>query len=238
MVYGRYRKFKKGFKKYRTSRVPLKYLREMPIRRPRNKGYQFTRTMVANFPLNESIGTSSIDATTNYLYWASANDGVLGNPIDGYALQKLPNSSEFTNLYDMYKIKGVKVIFEYLHNDSSADGLTNFGLPTLCTVNDYDDGTIPANTGEMMQYQSFRMRRMDKPIKLYMRPAISCEAYKSALTTGYTSRWGQWIDIGNPDLPHYGFKWAVLSANASHSDRTIGVVRILFKYYLSFKGVR
>ena len=52
------------------------------------------------------------------------------------------------------------------------------------------------------------------------RPHLDAEVYKSALTTSYSSKGGQWIT--DVDIPHYGWKaWVEPALSGNNSIRLV-----------------
>lgn len=195
---------------------------------PQTKVHFFKRTSLKLIDLNPAtIGRIS--------YWA--NSGWTGPGTDDeFRLSYLTNVSEFTNLFDMYKITGVRMKFIYDRN-SAQGSIASESLPTLYFYNDYDDGTPAANVGDACQYDSLRMKRMDRPITFFVRPKIQSMVYESAITTAYaTPKKNPWLDCGNDAIPHYGCKW-IIDANSAFAS-SIGTVTVMMTYYIACKDVR
>ena len=72
-----------------------------------------------------------------------------------------------------------------------------------------------------------------KPIKIKIYPAISTLAYISAGSNGYAIKRKQWLRSANPDVHHYGLKYAIYNLAA---NQTI-YWRIKYTAYLSVKQI-
>jgi len=105
-------------------------------------------------------------------------------------------------------------------------------IPTLHWVYDYDDGNVPSNVDELLQYGNYRCCNFDKTITMKIRPKFSIAAYSGAFPS-YKPMTG-WLDCASPSIQHYGVKFAVDSFTAGqYIDFVIRPI-----YYLSFRYVR
>lgn len=182
----------------------------------------FTRTTDVTIPI--------IDNATplqNY-----AGDGVNAT----YKLSNLPNYTEFTALFDSYKIDKIKQTFIYSHN-MSYQGQTYNGLPLIGIVRDEDDVTSLSTVADYTQYESFKLKRLDKIFSITTVPHMALATYSGAFTS-YTDTKPMWLDCNSSGVEHYGFKWFLEKPYANASGQTAGTLRVITKYYLSFKNVR
>lgn len=146
-----------------------------------------------------------------------------------FQLNALPNYTEFTNLFDCYRINAIKVTL--MPRANSAEAGTNQGLVKLFTVIDTDDATSPTNLQEVLQYENVKSSNSAYDHKRYLKPKIARSLYQAGGIAAYGESTG-WIDCSNPGVPHYGLKYVLqqLPAGAQSWDCKI-------KYYLSFKNV-
>lgn len=143
-----------------------------------------------------------------------------------YELNDLPNYTEFTALYDTYKICGIKVKFVYDRNSAtSQSSLTTNTIPNLLTVYDYNGNSITDENG-MLQYPTFKIARMDKPITRYFRPVQTVD---SSNPNYVKSRWNS---TAEPDIVHRGLV-ACISNPGAVGD--LGIVSIYATFYLAMK---
>lgn len=150
-----------------------------------------------------------------------------------FALSDLPNSTDFTNLFDFYRICGVKLnfIFQANSNDTGATGALS--LPVLHYIMDLDDSIGFANENQALEKEGIKTRRIDKPFTYYMKPRVSNEIYNNGITTAYAlGNKKQWIDCNSSGVAHFGLKaWISSGANT-------GQLKIYATYYLQFKGAQ
>lgn len=145
-----------------------------------------------------------------------------------FALSDLANYTEFTSLYDQYKIRAIK--FSLIPRVTEAD--TSQSVPTVSTCIDFDDNTAPSSIDDMVQYQNFKMTRGNKIHNRYWKPAVSSMAWNSGVGTAYTVSKNLWIDVGSSGIPYFGIKGCIQqSAVAQTFDLKVD-------YYMMFKNVR
>lgn len=132
-----------------------------------------------------------------------------------FMLSNVQNYTEFTNLFDQYKITKVEVLLK-LHTNTffqlATDGTTAINapvaFPTIYMYNDHDDADTPTLV-DMRQRQKVvrRVLRPNSVVKWSVRPSILNQLYRTALTTGYAPKFNQFIDCSATDVPHYGWKY-------------------------------
>lgn len=140
--------------------------------------------------------------------------GVQNNIATAYQfnLNQLPNATEFTNLFDQYKILKAKISFVPGGNMALISPLSgvssSFGFGRFLSAIDYDDATAPADENTLLQYEQPNLK-ITSPMRThtrYINPKVLAAIYQSAISTSYESRKAPWLDVGNPSVPHYGLK--------------------------------
>lgn len=122
----------------------------------------------------------------------------------------LPNYTEFSALFDRYKITTIKLSY-HLKYDPSAQGAGQANFPRLYYIKDYDDAATPSSINELREHSRCQMRILtpNRPVHIVLKPSILSETYRTNITSAVAPKWRQWIDWGNPDVPHYGLKIAI-----------------------------
>lgn len=154
------------------------------------------------------------------------------NPASGalsFNLAALPNASEFTALFDQYKLMNVKLDFVPFGDTvnlpiSTMTGTSSVlspGGPLILAV-DYDDNTTPADAASLLQYQNSKVVPIPRRHRMTIRPKFATEVYRSGVSTGYGARTG-WLDCANSDVPHYGVKYYMNAPSANSSSYTYQV---------------
>lgn len=147
-----------------------------------------------------------------------------------FNLSAVPAYTEYTALFDMYRINKVKVTF--MPRGNSEDLGSTAGMVKFFTVLDYDDADAPTNLTDLLQYENLKTTRVTRDHSRVLAPRFASEVYQSAVSTGYSARRG-WLDCDNPSIQHFGLKWCwqQLPAGAQTMD-------IKIDYHLSFKGTK
>lgn len=140
-----------------------------------------------------------------------------------FTISGLPNALEFGALYDQFRMDWV-TIWAYPSQNSAEAAAAAVYIPTLFSYVDKDDATAPASLDEVLERGNKMSHYMDKGQKVAsFRPHVDVEVYKSALTTGYASKAGLWID--NFDIPHFGWKaWLEPPLTGNNSIRLVADV--------------
>jgi len=170
-----------------------------------------------------------------------------------FAIDAIPNVSEFGALFDQYKIEGINVVFEYL---TSSVGSTNAIMPgaagslqsqcTLVLYEDNDDVTAPtaSNTGWQGMYEVGRQVRgffpnpKNNSLSIFVRPKPQVGELAYSDTTALTGRalgYDGWLDgaTANPVL-HYGLKY-MIQANPSTTN-LVHSFRVTTTYYTRWRA--
>lgn len=161
---------------------------------------------------------------------------ITGGPLSlNFTLSDLPNVTDITNLFDYYKIKGVKLKFMYLSNFNSTTQVPASALPMIHYCVDYDDSTSFASENQALERGNIHSRRLDKPFTYYIKPKANAELYKTATTTGYAIKGSQWIDTNDNTVPHFGFK-SYIQSGAGAYVTPLGVLKVYATYYLGLRN--
>lgn len=205
-----FRRTRRIYRKRRSNRARTSTRsRYLPRRRYRTRipsSVRVHRFRRAGFSIQQGIATNS----DGYAYGSVVANGI--TDINGF---QMPNLSEFTSLYDQYKI--LNFTYELTPRWSGLDisGDNTPGLPTIYWVYDVDDSTALTNITQLMERPNVRKRVIKGAVRLTVKyPSVAAMIYRTATTTGYTARKSPWIDMIDPIVPHYGIKW-VIAGSAS-----------------------
>lgn len=129
-----------------------------------------------------------------------------------FALSDTFNVSEFTSLFDQYRLNCVllKFIPDYqLENTQTGGNIQN--VPHLHWVIDSTDATVEP-VASLVQYQRYHVTRFNRIVTIKLYPRFSMEIYKSPTNTSYGMGSRKvWLDCtsSGAGVPHYGIKFAV-----------------------------
>lgn len=212
--------------------MPRAYIRRRLLRRrPIRRRFQRGRAIVKKTNLS-GLGlhyfkrryvVANITASTSAVGIQTNAAGALT-----FSLSALPNSSEFTSLFDAYKV--MKVSLDWLPFGDSVNlpistmtGTSSLMFPggPLITVVDYDDAGTPAAASDLLQYQTAKVTPVPRRHKMSLRPKFAIDV-NNGMSTGYGPRSG-WLDTAYPGIPHYGVKYYLNAPSASSSSFTYQV---------------
>lgn len=205
--------------------------------------------------LMTQYGTSASAGAT--CTWNSANNVLtLTTPATGgshyfaiacaFALDDIPSITDFTALFDLYKINAVKFkLLPYYDNAPSATNAGGYGSIAgfIHHVQDDDDIVTPTASDvgidEIRQYLNYRTQSLQskRPISRYIRPRISIAGGASGAFTAGVNMRPKWINCAYTNATHYGFKAIIEIFNSSAYASTL-IFKIEPTYYLGFKNMR
>jgi len=145
----------------------------------------------------------------------SANTGVTANGFS-FALSNLPNYTEFTSLFDQYRILQASVSFLPYANSSSSGAVSGSFPGIIASAIDYDDASLPGAT-DLQQYESYKRNPAFEEFVRTIKPRVAIAAYNGSTFTGYVNRYAPWIDANSPSVPHYGLKTVIINSTYATS---------------------
>lgn len=150
-----------------------------------------------------------------------------------FKLSDLPATSDFVNLFDEYMITKIKLQFIPTNATAQLPAITTYSTPWFMIVVDHDDSTVPTTYDTLLQYPRCKIVSMTRGFNLTFTPKSAKMIYQSAVATAYGTN-KSYIDMANPDVPHYGIKYA-LAATSYISQFSY---TIFAEYTFMCKGVR
>lgn len=156
-----------------------------------------------------------------------------------FKLDSVQDSNDFLNLFDRYKIIGVKLKFLYQCNLANSDSTTGTNaLPLLSYTFDADDATQPTQLEDVQKKQHCHQRILNGNgmFSIYYKPRILKEVYASAVSTGYNSAKATWLDTASQSIPHYGLKMWINNWNPGNTK--FHQLTIYPTYYLALKDTQ
>lgn len=195
---------------YRRRRKIVKRKRKMPLFRPLGRNTVVTRGVFLG-----NLTSSTVPTFSSYQF----------------ALSDLPNNSEFTNLFDEYRILKVSIMFiPYLISTNTS---ANNPVPIFAYVVDKDDAGTPSSLNDLLQYPACKVQSVLRRASVKFVPRISAAVYGGPATTSYGSK-VMWLDCSNSGVPHYGLKVHIGSTTAG----AVFGHQIYAKYTIGLRGVR
>lgn len=234
--------FKKGLKsKSRTKRRFFKKMVRKSLKKPiSNQTHVFRRQgQLARITVTGvgTIGNSGYDGNGSQLLTAVTADSMANNYQFGasylFKLSSVVDSSDFTNLYDKYKILGVKVRIMWQCNQASVSGTSV--LPVISYSVDHDDNTVPSSLYAITTKATSKVKVLGQNnyVDIYIRPRVAGQLYNTALLSGYSTVKAPWINSTYNDVPHYGLKFWI--NNMYMATGINNQIEIQPTYYLACK---
>lgn len=205
--YSRRRRVLRRPRRYiRRSRLP----RSLPYRR--QKIHNFKRHFVTTWTL------ASAAVTTNQ--WA-------------FMLGSLPNYTDFTNLFDQYRMKAVSM--SIIPRFSEVDQTTRTDTQ-LYSVIDRNDSTALASVNEALEYESCKHTKISKTHRRYFKLNTLSDVGSSAGGgTGFiATKFSPWINSANTNIWHYGCK-TIADATGIGANC---VMDVYFTVYIQCRNVK
>lgn len=209
-------------------RVPMfrkRYKRAAPLKIARKVGLKKDVHFISRY--SPSVDTSTLSTITS-----SIGAALL------FKLTDVPNSSDFTNLFDSYRIIGVKLTFRLMDNPDSSNYI-NFVLstqganfyPKLWYMIDRDDSTTPT-VATIRERANARCKvlRPDRFITVfikYPKPLVPV-ATSGAVMSSSTG----WLRTSDTPADHYCVKVVLDKMGYAGNTFTVGIDK---KYYFEFK---
>jgi len=183
--------------------------------------------MIGQGATYRTVRTVNVGAIT-----AIATDSGVGRR---FRLSDLPSTSEFTNLFDQYRI--VMVEAEYVFSTHILASQARY--PRIAFAVDYSDSTNPGSESEVLQYQNaeaFQFGQVKHTFKRVFKPRAALAAFQGAFTGYGTASPNQWFDTSNSSIEYYGTKEWINNYNTVLA--TGAVLNVYHRYHLEFKNAR
>jgi len=147
-----------------------------------------------------------------------------------FVLDQLQNYTEFTALFDFYRIKGIKMKWYPRINVNDTRNIVDSYItpPPLVLVVDQNDATSEAYTA-LIQYENAKTYSEYKPIKIYFRP--------KAQNTSNAMLKSDWIstDSSGDSVVYNALKWASFPYTAAGSNVADPTWDVAITYYVQCK---
>lgn len=160
------------------------------------------------------------------------------NKAYSFALSSVSNVTEFSGLFDAYRLNKVFIRAIPLFNtwQAAPDDESHPSLPQIVDIVDYDDATILATSSDYLEFGTHRIHRGDKEWKRKFTPACAINVFQSATATGYKQAFKQWINLANASIPHYGYKLQLIPQEGTINQHY--TVQLWATLYFSCKQLR
>lgn len=218
--------------------------------------YRFVRTASSNATgTTFSIATDAVGVPKFFVGANNADNFQIDFSLQQFVLRLggtaqitsvTPDYSEFTTLFDQYKIDKVDVMIIPTYTNTGITANVTQQLPVMVYALDDDDSSAASKLVLQeygnAKYTTLMNNMMGDPKPLVsFRPKPAQAIYQTGATFAYgeISKGPKWIDVSYPAVPHYSLKAALDGANTTGTANTvICYLDVVVKYHYSFKTVR
>ncbi len=158
--------------------------------------------------------------------------------VDGayaYSLSSVPDASDFTALFDQYRISSVRVTFRPITTFNNFLAGNSALPPQLYTAIDYNDGTL-VSIADLQQYQSCKVTRFDQNQVRTFSPMIQLAANASGSAVLSVADSSRWIDTAQTSVFYYGLKYGISAGDGSQT--VLQRWEVTVEYFLEFRIVQ
>lgn len=188
--------------------------------------------------ISRSLATVNAPHKFTRMVQYSLTNQTAANPYFGaatFGLNALPSYTEFTALFDQYRITFIKLYWQ-LNVAPEAQASNTAFYPRLYSFNDFTDVTVPTTLDEFRERSKSRVRMLNprKPVITTIKPAVSTELFKTLGGVAVNApRWKVWLPAESADVQHLGHKYAIENwTNANYS------LTLTVKYWFEAKQVK
>lgn len=204
---------------------PKRKLRLIRKKKLALKAHNFVERVEDEIALNANTLDSAGNLTTMYAKQFRMND--------------IAQIASYKDLFDDYVLNKVvaEIRYDTFVSDNTYTNQSNPVYPQLLIKTDHND--VSTQTWDQLKESEksrlVQLRPAGRPISHVIKPAVQIEMYRTALTSGYGSKWGQIVRTDDTELPHYGLKIQVKTQPAD-SGINLGKICIMYKYYFTMKN--
>ena len=210
MPYARPRQYPR---KYSSKRTTKRYFKRKFSRRYNKRGQRIYRFVRYTGGLGSLYGNDIIPSFAAY----------------NFSLNDLPNSTEFTSLFDMYKINAIKISFipQMTENISLTTANNPYSNTRFFSAIDYNDGSTPTSIDDLRQYSTCKFTPI---LKTHTRMI-----YKPKILDSSSYSVSPWMSTASPSSNYFGLKVGIEPTQSTVI--TSFEYKVECKFYMSFKNV-
>lgn len=169
------------------------------------------------------LGTNLDTTTTNFAY--------------EYTLGSVLNPTEFSALFDLYRIKKAVITFIPLQNNAETEVemgpiYTTSTIPTLWITDDHD-GSGPTTANEFLE-RGIKPISLKKPYSHTCYPRIAKTVYNTPTSAYAMGKRNVWVNMADTSVPHYGTYCLLEDATAGSYWKC----RVYVQLFFQCKGIR
>jgi len=188
------------------------------------------------------IAPSSAATGNFWTYQAPSLDSAWADA--SVTLGGLSNKAEYTPLFEMYKVNGIRLHFKPRLTNYNMDqqvptaGVTLQTMPYVSVITDPRSNVTPSGPYNATTINTFleqgnvKTRRGDRPFSIYVRPYVT-EQFGGGATRYIKS---PWTDATLTNTPQRGYH--IMFHNQNMASNMFNLYDIFATYYLQWKGMK
>lgn len=216
----------------------------------------FTRRRIRGKGKPNRVTTSSLTKIARQLYMKpvdvvryytsdlimSSNNITYGSASISFLLSQVANYTEFTVLFDAYRILKAEVEFvpqsSQLINSNAQNTNAIVGeIPHIYTVIDYDDDNVPTFNSIRQQGNSSHFPVTQRAKRVVNYPRVANSVFDTPLSGYAVGQKGQWINCSYTGIKHYGLKALLEPTNAPTNDIVYNT-KMVVRVWIQFRNMR
>lgn len=153
------------------------------------------------------------------------------------------NYTDYTGLFDEYKLDWVEVQILYNSNSCGVNSAANVNLPVCHVVKDYDDYNA-TGLPSMQQYDSYQVMQFGNSSGaqngsqiIRVKPRFAAVVQTMSGTAVGLDMKAPWLDCSQTQVNHYGLKFLFDNPNTG-ANLAIGALTFYVKYHFKMRGTR
>jgi hypothetical protein len=206
--------------------------------------HRFTRTTSTQFGVNSYAGFTSPSGATVYgnglqLSYTLAQINMNGTA-NSFVLA-VPDYTEFSALFDQYRIVGVKerwIWSNNIGNSSAAVGtLTGNAIPIVQSCFDYNDAVPPATNVVLQEREDTRYLTFDStgPKTFSVKPKQIGALSVGGATASLAGQTVDWVNTSSPTVIHLGHKMYMESQSNAATQLQTGYLWVYITLEFEFR---
>ena len=228
-------------------RIRLTKAQVAKIRRARlRRGFRALKGRTGRIRKPLALKTHNFVERTQPTTLTVANESSAVGLFRDYSWSQCLQVGSYAAIFEYYRINKVVVEFRYkgastpafttINGTASQNNEINNEInPVLYFKVDHND--IAADSlstlKESMRTREHQLTNNRPNFTIAFKPAIQAEAYKTAISTAYRPKWGQWLSVTDDTVPHYGLK--VYAVAGAGNNPNMGKIEVTTKIYFSVK---
>lgn len=175
---------------------------------------------------------------TDFANWVMPAGQTVDFKVFVFQLSDMPGYSQFTTMYDQYRINKIRVTcIPMCDNVTAGDSANGVQKGRICFKPDFDDPDTPVNILEVLNSTKSKCRSYPQTFHYTLVPTSLTVTYETDVTSGYAPKRRQWIDCNDP-VKYYGLKGFMEQFIVNQDVTKSMKYKVFARYWVTFKNMR